>query len=298
MKLEFTKMEGCGNDYLYVNGFTQQIPEEKKPGLVRRLSDRHFGVGGDGVIFINPAPDGIDFEMEMYNADGSRGEMCGNGIRCVAKYVSDHGMTDRDEISVVSAGAVKYLTLYKDAEGLVETVRVNMGAPVLHAAQIPVDLKPAADHAGQAGAEDVPEDAVIGERIEVAGRSYEITCVSMGNPHAVVFVHDLEHYPVKDEGPLFECHWRFPKRINTEFVEVHDRKHISMRVWERGAGETLACGTGCCASVVACVLNGLTEEEVMVHVLGGELLIRWDREKNVVWMTGPAKTVFTGFVEV
>ncbi|MBQ9642753.1 MAG: diaminopimelate epimerase, partial [Lachnospiraceae bacterium] len=133
MKLEFTKMEGCGNDYLYVNGFTQQIPEEKKPGLVRRLSDRHFGVGGDGVIFINPAPDGIDFEMEMYNADGSRGEMCGNGIRCVAKYVSDHGMTDRDEISVVSAGAVKYLTLYKDAEGLVETVRVNMGAPVLHA---------------------------------------------------------------------------------------------------------------------------------------------------------------------
>lgn len=283
MKLEFTKMEGCGNDYIYVNGFTQQVPEEKKPELVMNLSDRHFGIGGDGVIFINPAPDGIDFEMEMYNSDGSRGEMCGNGIRCVAKYVSDHGMTDRNEISVVSAGAVKYLTLYKGADGLVETVRVNMGAPVLEAEKIPVDY---------------PGETVIGKRIRVGGHFYEMTCVSMGNPHAVVFVRDVENYPVKEVGPLFEHHRRFPRRTNTEFVEVLDRTHISMRVWERGTGETLACGTGCCASVVACVLNGLTEEEVKVRVLGGELLIRWDREQNVVWMTGPARTVFDGTAEI
>lgn len=283
MTLKFTKMEGCGNDYVYINGIAQNVPTEMKPALVRKLSDRHFGIGGDGVIFINDS-DKADFEMEMYNADGSRGEMCGNGIRCVGKYVYDHGLTDQKEITIESFGKVKYLTLYEDEKtGKIASARVNMGAPILEAAEIPVDMK---------------ESPVVDAPIEVAGKSYRMTCVSMGNPHAVVFVDHVDDYPLETVGPLFECHWRFPNKTNTEFVEVTDRSHIKMRVWERGAGETLACGTGCCASVVACVLNDKTDQHVSVQLLGGVIDIEYDREKNEIWMTGPATEVFEGQIEV
>ena len=295
--LEFTKMEGCGNDYVYVNGFTQTVSQEEKPQLVRRLSDRHFGIGGDGVIFINPVPvaseeegktDPVaDFEMEMYNADGSRGEMCGNGIRCVAKYVYDHGLTAQTKISVITAGSVKHLTLIPDESGSIGSVRVDMGAPILEAEKIPVR----------------PElfsgsPFVIAQDLCVAEKIWQVTCVSMGNPHAVVFVDNVDDFPVLEIGPHFEHHPAFPNRTNTEFVQVLDKARVKMRVFERGTGETLACGTGCCATAVACVLNGLTEDEITVEVPGGELLIRWDREANTVWMTGPATEVFTGKIRI
>ena len=281
MKLAFTKMEGCGNDYVYVNGFTQSVPAEDKPALVRRLSDRHFGIGGDGVIFINPAEE-ADFEMEMWNADGTRSEMCGNGIRCVARYVYDFGLTDQKEFSIVSAGKVKYMTLYEQ-DGQISAVRVNMGQPILEADQIPVR----ADHS-----------PVINVPIEVQGKEYRMTCVSMGNPHAVVFVDSTEDFPLEQVGPYFENHPCFPNRTNTEFVQVIDRSRVRMRVWERGTGETLACGTGCCATAVACVLNGLTDNAITVEVLGGALQIEWDRDNDLVWMTGPATVVFSGEIEI
>ena len=281
MKLAFTKMEGCGNDYVYVNGFTQSVPAEDKPALVRRLSDRHFGIGGDGVIFINPAKE-ADFEMEMWNADGTRSEMCGNGIRCVARYVYDFGLTDQKEFSIVSAGKVKYMTLYEQ-DGQISAVRVNMGQPIQEADQIPVR----ADHS-----------PVINVPIEVQGKEYRMTCVSMGNPHAVVFVDSTEDFPLEQVGPYFENHPCFPNRTNTEFVQVIDRSRVRMRVWERGTGETLACGTGCCATAVACVLNGLTDNAITVEVLGGALQIEWDRDNDLVWMTGPATVVFSGEIEI
>ena len=281
MKLAFTKMEGCGNDYVYINGFTQSVPAEEKPALVRRLSDRHFGIGGDGVIFINPAEE-ADFEMEMWNADGTRSEMCGNGIRCVARYVYDFGLTDQKEFSIVSAGKVKYMTLYEQ-DGQISAVRVNMGQPILEADQIPVR----ADHS-----------PVINVPIEVQGKEYRMTCVSMGNPHAVVFVDSTEDFPLEQVGPYFENHPCFPNRTNTEFVQVIDRGRVRMRVWERGTGETLACGTGCCATAVACVLNGLTDNAITVEVLGGALQIEWDRDNDLVWMTGPATVVFSGEIEI
>ena len=281
MNLSFVKMEGCGNDYVYVNGFTQKVAKEDKPALVRKLSDRHFGIGGDGVIFIIPS-DIAEFEMEMYNADGSRGEMCGNGIRCVAKFVYDEGLTDKKEITVESFGKIKYLTLFEE-NGEIRSVRVNMGEPILEAEEIPV----VCDHS-----------PVVDEPIEVCGKEYRMTCVSMGNPHAVVFVDDTDSFPLEQVGPHFENHVRFPRRTNTEFVQVIDRNYVKMRVWERGSGETLACGTGCCATAVACVLNGLTDEKITVEVLGGKLEIEWDREKNLVWMTGPATRVFRGCMKI
>ncbi len=273
--MKFTKMQGCGNDYVYVNGFTEEIKD--KPAFVRAVSDRHFGVGGDGAIFINPS-DVADFEMEMYNADGSRSEMCGNGIRCVAKFVYDKGMTDQQQISIVSAGQIKYLDL-DVKEGKVANVKVNMGEPVLRAKDVPVI--------------STMEESVD-EPIMVQGTEYRMTCVSMGNPHAIVFMDDVANLEIEKIGPYFENHEVFPNRTNTEFVEVVDRSHVNMRVWERGTGETLACGTGCCATVVACVLNGLTDNQVTVKVLGGEIFIEWDRENNLVYMTGPATTVFEG----
>lgn len=279
--MKFTKMHGCGNDYIYVDGSKEQIPAEDKPELVKRLSDRHFGIGGDGVIFINPSKE-ADFEMEMYNMDGTRAEMCGNGIRCVAKYVHDKGLTDQRNISIVSCGKVKYLELNVE-NGKVSTVKVNMGSPILRASDIPV----IAD-----------SEKVIAERIEVGEEIYEMTCVSMGNPHAVVFLEDVASLPIEKIGPLFENHVRFPRRTNIEFVKVLDSETIEMRVWERGTGETLACGTGACASVVACILNGLTGEQVTVKLLGGNLQIRWDRDENLVYMTGSATTVFEGEIEL
>ncbi len=284
--MKFTKMQGCGNDYVYVNGFEEKISDSEKPDLVRRLSDRHFGIGGDGVIFINPAAE-ADFEMEMYNADGSRSEMCGNGIRCVGKFVYDKGLTDKRSITVVSAGKVKYLDLTvgenreNSCRGEVTRVRVNMGSPVLEPALIPVEA---------AG------DRAVDEPILVGGREYRMTCVSMGNPHAVVFTEHVAEMALEQIGPLFENHERFPSRTNTEFVEILDRKNCFMRVWERGTGETFACGTGCCAVLVAGVLNGLTDNAITVKLLGGELFIEWDREENLIYMTGPAVTVFEGEV--
>lgn len=281
-------MQGCGNDYIYVNGFTEKIPQEEKTELVRHISDRHFGIGGDGVIFINPSLE-ADFEMEMYNADGSRAEMCGNGIRCVAKYVYDKGLTDKTDISVISCGQIKYLQLFLK-EGQVNTVRVNMGAPELRPDRIPVTV-------AEAGM-PLEKERIVNAPIIVQGKEYKMTCVSMGNPHAVIFLEDVTNLEIEQIGPYFENHERFPKRINTEFVKVLDKKTVQMRVWERGTGETLACGTGCCATVVACILNGLTDEKVTVKLLGGEIEIEWDREANLVYMTGPAVTVFEGEYDV
>lgn len=273
--MKFTKMHGCGNDYVYINGFEEKITD--KPDFVRAVSDRHFGVGGDGAIFINPSEE-ADFEMEMYNADGTRAEMCGNGIRCVAKYVYDKGLTDKTHISIVSFGKIKYLDLNVE-NGLVSSVRVNMGAPILTAKEVPVISS---------------REQSVDEPIAVNGKEYRMTCVSMGNPHAVVFMDNVADLDIASVGPFFENHQVFPNRTNTEFVEIVDKNHVNMRVWERGTGETLACGTGCCATVVACVLNGLTETEVIVKVLGGEIKIEWNREENLVYMTGPATTVFEG----
>lgn len=279
--MKFTKMQGCGNDYVYVNGFVEKIDTEAKPDIVRRLSDRHFGIGGDGVIFINPS-EIADFEMEMFNADGSRSQMCGNGIRCVAKYVYDYGLTDKTSLTIESFGAIKYIDLTVE-NGKVSLVKVNMGAPILAAKDVPVLSE---------------NEQVIDEEIEVEGKTYRMTCVSMGNPHAIVYMDDVKNLDIDKVGPYFENHKRFPERVNTEFVKVIDRNTVEMRVWERGTGETLACGTGCCAIAVSCILNGLTEDKVTVKVLGGELLCEWDREANLVYMTGPAVTVFDGEINV
>ena len=295
MDVRFTKMEGCGNDYVYISGFDYPIDAEKKPELVQKLSDRHFGIGGDGVIFINPS-DIADFEMEMWNADGTRGEMCGNGIRCVGKFVYDNGMTNEKEITVESFGKVKYLTLYteeKKGKETVTSVRVNMGEPILEARDIPVV---AGSSPVVAQKIHIPLE-VIGNLEEYDG-DYEMTCVSMGNPHAVVYIDSTDDLDIEKIGPLFENHKRFPNRTNTEFVEIVDREHVKMRVWERGSGETLACGTGCCAVCVAGVLNGFTAPQLEVRVLGGALLIEWDQEENLVWMTGPATTVFEGTISI
>lgn len=280
-RMKFTKMHGCGNDYIYIDGNRERIPEDKRPAAVRFLSDRHFGAGGDGVIFINPSSE-ADFEMEMYNADGSRAEMCGNGIRCVAKYVYDKGLTDNKEFTIVSAGMCKKISL-TTREGKAVTARVDMGRPELKAEKIPVIAS-----GGQ----------VIDEEITVQGETYRMTCVSMGNPHAVVFMEDIKQMQIETIGPQFENHPRFPKRINTEFVRVIDRQNVEMRVWERGTGETLACGTGCCAVAAACVLNGFTDRNVTVHVLGGSLSIEWDEREGTIYMTGPAETVYEGEIDM
>ena len=279
--MKFSKMHGCGNDYIYVDGSKEHIKTEDKPELVRRLSDRHFGIGGDGVIFINPSNE-ADFEMEMYNADGTRAEMCGNGIRCVAKYVYDKGLTDKKKINIISAGKIKKLCLAIQDKKVI-LVKVNMGAPELLSEKIPVLSE---------------NEQVLDEPITVQGKEYRMTCVSMGNPHAVVFTENVDGLDIEKIGPYFETHERFPKRTNTEFVRVLDRNTVQMRVWERGTGETLACGTGACATVVACILNGLTEEQVTVKLLGGELEIFWDRAENLVYMTGPAAFVFDGEIEI
>lgn len=308
--MKFTKMQGCGNDYVYINGFTEKIPPEEKPELVQKLSDRHFGIGGDGVIFINPCED-ADFEMEMYNADGTRAQMCGNGIRCVGKYVYEKGLTDKTVFTVKSGGQIKYLELFLKQEekqtapkeeqqavsekenvsfpqqkkengcrrGTVEKVRVNMGKPQLAPDKIPV----------LAGG-----DRVVKLPVCIGGKDYEMTCVNMGNPHAVVFTKEVEKLDLAQTGPLWEHASLFPERVNTEFAEVISPQKVFMRVWERGTGETLACGTGCCAVAVAGVLCGLTGRRVTIQVLGGELEIEWDEQTDQVFMTGPAATVFEG----
>lgn len=277
--MKFTKMHGLGNDYVYVNCFEEKI--DNPPALARFVSDRHFGIGSDGLIMINPSKT-ADFEMEMYNADGSRGEMCGNGIRCVAKYVYDYGLTDKTQISVETLGGIKYLDLTVE-DGKVSLVKVDMGKPELEADLIPIISE---------------REQVIDEPIEVDGKEYHMTGVSMGNPHAVIYVDDVKGLDLEKIGPKFENHERFPKRINTEFVHCIDRQTVEMRVWERGSGETLACGTGACAVAVSSILNNLTDTQVTVKLLGGDLQIEWDREKDRVFMTGPATVVFDGVIDI
>lgn len=274
--MKFTKMHGIGNDYVYVDCTKKEL---KDPGEISKfVSDRHYGIGSDGLILIKSS-DVADFQMAMYNADGSQSEMCGNGIRCVAKYVYDYGLTDKDEIAIETLAGIKYLKLTVE-NGKVSKVRVNMGEPILAPDQIPV----VSGH-----------QPVIMEPIEVCGKEWKMTCVSMGNPHAVVFIDTpVKEFPLEEIGPHFENHERFPRRTNTEFVHVLDRQTMDMRVWERGSGETLACGTGTCATAVAGVLCGLTDRKVLVHLLGGDLEIEWSEEDNCVYMTGAATTVFDG----
>ena len=281
--MKFTKMHGLGNDYVYVNCFEETVGNPSE--VAKYVSDRHTGIGSDGLIMICPSSQ-ADFEMQMYNADGSRGEMCGNGIRCVGKYVYDYGLTDQTSISVETLGGIKYLDL-NVVEGKVASVKVNMGRPGLKACEIPIIMD-----------EGKEQDPVILSPIEVRGQTYQMTGVSMGNPHTVVYLEDVQGMAIEEIGPAFEQHERFPNRINTEFARVLDRRTVEMRVWERGSGETMACGTGACAVAVASILNGYTENQVIVKLLGGDLEIEWDREADIVYMTGPATTVFDGEIEI
>ena len=277
--MKFTKMHGCGNDYVYVNLFEEQIGDPAKVSIA--VSDRHFGIGSDGLITIGPS-EIADFRMRIYNADGSEAEMCGNGIRCVAKYVYDHKLSDKTEITVETGAGVKTLQLTVE-DDKVTLVRVDMGEPILTPDEIPV----VADG-----------DRVVDEPIVVDDKEWRMTCVSMGNPHAVVFVDDVAHFELEKYGPLFENHVRFPKRTNTEFVQIVSRNEAIMRVWERGSAETWACGTGTCATVMACILNGLTDNEVLVHLRGGDLRIAYDAKSNHIFMTGPATEVFEGEIQL
>lgn len=278
--MKFTKMHGLGNDYVYVNCFEEKVTEPEK--VSRFISDRHFGIGADGLILIQPS-DKADFEMAMYNADGSRGEMCGNGIRCVGKYVYDYGLTDKTQIRIDTLAGVKYLDLMLE-DGKVSQVKVDMGAPCLAAAEIPVTAD---------------TEQVIQAPLVVEGRTYEMTAVSMGNPHCVIFLEeDVRKLDLEAFGPAFENHPRFPRRINTEFVNVIDESTLRMRVWERGSGETLACGTGACATAVAAILNGKSGHKVTVQLLGGDLEIAWEGGDASVFMTGGAVTVFDGEIEL
>ena len=277
--MKFTKMQGLGNDYVYVNCMEQMVEDAAE--TARRVSDRHFGIGSDGLILICPS-DKADFEMRMYNADGSRGEMCGNGIRCVGKYVYDYGLTDKTSLSVETLGGIKHLFLEVE-DGQVSLVKVDMGPAILEPEKIPVTAE---------------GSRVVDEPLQVDGKTFRMTCVSMGNPHAVIYVDDVQGMDLEKTGPSFENHERFPNRINTEFAHVLDRNTVEMRVWERGSGETLACGTGACAVAVASILNGYTEDQVTVRLLGGDLKIEWDRETNKVYMTGPAEVVFDGEIRL
>lgn len=275
--MKFTKMQGIGNDYIYFNCFEETIenPEE----LSRRLSDRRFGIGGDGICLIKPS-DRADAFMDLYNADGSRAMMCGNGIRCVGKYVYERGICRRDVLKIDTLSGVK--TLYLTVEnGIVTAVKVNMGAPILEPEKIPTTL---------------PSN--LKQKIQANGTEYEVTAVSMGNPHSVIFTDEVDTLDLEKIGPALENHPVFPERVNTEFVQVLGPHEVRMRVWERGSGETWACGTGACATVVACVLNGKTERDVTVHLRGGDLFIVWDKETGEVEMTGPAQFVFDGTVEI
>ena len=275
--MKFTKMQGIGNDYIYFNCFEETIenPEE----LSRRLSDRRFGIGGDGICLIKPS-DRADAFMDLYNADGSRAMMCGNGIRCVGKYVYERGICRRDVLKIDTLSGVK--TLYLTVEnGIVTAVKVNMGAPILEPAKIPTTL---------------PSN--LKQKIQANGTEYEVTAVSMGNPHSVIFTNEVDTLDLEKIGPALENHPVFPERVNTEFVQVLGPHEVRMRVWERGSGETWACGTGACATVVACVLNGKTERDVTIHLRGGDLFIVWDKETGEVEMTGPAQFVFDGTVEI
>lgn len=278
-KLRFTKMQGAGNDYVYINGITQSIPNPSQ--LATKLSDRHFGIGSDGLVLILPS-ETCDFRMQMFNSDGSEAEMCGNASRCVGKWVYDNKLTDKKEIALETKAGVKYITLL-DGNEQSRSVKVDMGEPILDAHLIPVSID---------------KNRVINHHLLIAGQNWKITCVSMGNPHTVVFVKELESLLLPTIGPEFETHVLFPRKTNTEFVEIVNRKTMNMRVWERGAGETLACGTGACAVAVAAVLNGYCDRSVTINLLGGKLEIEWNEKDNHVYMTGLAVTVYEGVIEI
>ena len=273
--MRFTKMQGAGNDYVYVNVFDQPMPDHPAE-MARRIADRHFGVGGDGLILICPSTR-ADARMRMFNADGSESEMCGNGIRCVAKYVYDHGICRRETLKIETGAGVKSLAL-EVSGGRVQRVRVDMGEPVLAATQIPTTL---------------PGDPVVDAPLAVGGEQLRVTCVSMGNPHCITFVDQLSDYWVLQIGRQVEVDPHFPKRVNAEFVELVSPSEVKMRVWERGSGETLACGTGASAVCVAGALGGRTQRRILVHLPGGDLELHW-ADDNRVYMTGPAVEVFHG----
>jgi diaminopimelate epimerase len=278
MKFKFTKMHGLGNDYIYVNCFDENIPNPEKVSEI--VSDRHFSIGGDGLVLIMPSSV-CDFRMRMFNADGSEGKMCGNAIRCIGKYVYDRGLTDKTTVTIETASGIKTLTLFVK-DGIVETVRVDMGSPVLKAKLIPVISN---------------EETFINKKYIVDGKEVRATAVSMGNPHSIIFTQDIDNMDLEKIGPSFENHTIFPERVNTEFVEVLGENEVKMRVWERGSGETMACGTGACAVAVASCLNGFAKrgQNVLVHLRGGDLNIVWT-DDNRVLMTGPAQFAFDGEV--
>jgi diaminopimelate epimerase len=273
--IKFTKMHGLGNDYVYIDAINQKI--ENESSLAKFVSNRHFGIGSDGLILICKS-DSADFKMRMFNSDGSEAEMCGNGIRCVGKFVYDKGLTDKTTVKIETLAGIKTLVL-NTKDGKVETARVDMGEPILEAEKIPVISK---------------EQPVKNLELEAENKKFKFTCVSMGNPHAITIVENTKEFDVEKYGKILEVDKAFPKKANIEFAQIIDKENIKMRVWERGAGETLACGTGACATAVACNLNGLTGRKVNIELLGGTLNIEWNEKDNHVYMTGPAVTVFDG----
>ena len=277
--IKFTKMQGLGNDYVYMDAIHQKI--ENESSLAQFVSNRHFGIGSDGLILICKS-DVADFKMRMFNSDGSEAEMCGNGIRCVGKFVYDKGLTDKTTVTIETLAGIKTLEL-NTKDGKVETVKVDMGEPILTPKEIPVISD---------------EEPVKNLMLEAEGRKFKFTCVSMGNPHAITEVEDTEKFDVEKYGKVLEADKAFPNKTNVEFIQIVDKNHVKMRVWERGAGETLACGTGACATAVACYLNGKTDRNVEVELLGGKLFIEWNEENNHIYMTGPAVTVFEGMLEI
>ena len=277
--MKFTKMHGAGNDYIYVNGFEETIKDRSAFSI--KVSDRHFGIGSDGLIVVDPS-DVADCKMDMYNADGSQGKMCGNGVRCVAKFVYDNGIVKKEDIAIETLSGIKYIKVtVKD--GKVVAARVNMGKPILKADEIPTKFE---------------GDTVVSQKLSIGEKSYDVTCVSMGNPHCILYVDDVKNLDLEKIGPDFENHPMFPDRINTEFIHIVSETEFDMRVWERGSGETLACGTGACAAAVASVLNGYCKRntDIKVNLIGGTLTINWTDEGDV-YMTGPAETVCTGEIE-
>jgi len=274
--MKFAKMQGAGNDYVYVNCFEETIGDPV--ALARQVSNRNFGIGSDGLILIMPS-EVADVRMRMFNSDGSESEMCGNGIRCVAKYAYDHRLVDKNEITAETGAGILTLQLFTNDTGLVDRVRVNMGQPRLIRGQIPMTGN--------------PDEQVVNQELKVLDRTFHITCVSMGNPHCVIFVDNVDEFPIEKYGPVIENHELFPNRTNVEFVEIVSHNEVKQRTWERGAGETLACGTGASAVAVAGVLNERTERTILNHLLGGDLELEWTEEGSV-YMTGPAVQVFEG----
>lgn len=273
--MQFTKMEGCGNDYIYINGFVEEVKNPEK--LAIAMSERHFGVGADGLVLILPSEQ-ADFRMRMFNLDGSESEMCGNAVRCIGKYVYERGLTEKQNVSLETLGGIKYLQLHVKNK-IVEQVTVDMGEPILKAADIPVVSE---------------QHPVLEETLNILDRTFDFTCVSTGNPHAITFLEGVEDFPVEKYGALAEVADIFPRKANIEFAEIKNNTQIRMRVWERGTGETLACGTGACATLVAAVLHGYTERKAEILLTGGTLTIEWNKQDNHIYMTGPAAFSFDG----